>query len=86
MLFKYKNILISLLRLKLHSVSKIVIFEQSSCWDFVHLLILTEHADDHHLLGHATRMIIIFFINPSWYYLRLKIGYNIEQEKLYTQV
>ena len=64
MLFKYKNILISLLRLKLHSVSKILIFEQSSCWDFVHLLFPTVHANDHHLLGHARRIIIIYFINP----------------------
>lgn len=72
MLLKYKNVLLTLLRLKIHSVSKIVIFEQSSCWDIVHLLILTEHVDDHHLLGHARRMIIIYFINPFWYYLRQK--------------
>ena len=49
MLFKYKNILISLSRLKLHSVSKILNFEQSSCWDFVHLLFPTVHANDHYL-------------------------------------
>ena len=72
MLFKYEHILISLLRLNLHFVSKILIFEQSSCWDFVHLLIPTVHANDHHLLGHARRMIIIYFINPFQYCLPQK--------------